>query len=287
MNTTALQLSLTQAVSKALESPHLADRMEAELICAPQTYNPIFHHFGPNIYIREAHLPAGSIIIGHKHKQPTLNVFMSGELLLQDDNGNVSTLKAPMMFVSPAGRKVALTVTDCVWLNIWSTPETDVRKLEEDLLEKSEVSTLADELRMTTEYALREPDRKDFLDFCAEFNLTPEQVASASADDSDYVHVNYPNLSIRKSAIQGDGVFASSTIPEGSTIGVARMNGKRTPLGRFVNHSAHPNAYYIKDQIGDLHLVAKRQIMGSAGWTHGEEITVDYRQAMRLNRGEE
>ena len=69
----------------------------------------------------------------------------------------------------------------------------------------------------------------------------------------------------------------------GAVIAPARIAGKRTPAGRYTNHSAKPNAVMVQLPSGDIDLVASRHISGCAGGQLGEEITIDYRQALRLS----
>jgi SET domain-containing protein len=69
----------------------------------------------------------------------------------------------------------------------------------------------------------------------------------------------------------------------GQIIAPARIAGKRTPAGRYVNHSMNPNCKYIADENGDIYLVSLRDIDGCKGGGCGEELTVDYRQALILN----
>ena len=56
----------------------------------------------------------------------------------------------------------------------------------------------------------------------------------------------------------------------------------RTPLGRFTNHSRTPNAVFV-NQGGDIYLYALRRISGCSGGSQGEEVTIDYRQALALS----
>ena len=99
---------------------------------------PVTHHFGPGIYIRDIFIPAGTLAIGHAHKGPCLNELLKGEMRVVTPDGDVKTIAAPHVFVSGAGRKVAFAITDCVFRNLHATDETDLDRLEEQLIEKSE-----------------------------------------------------------------------------------------------------------------------------------------------------
>ena len=84
-------------------------------------------------------------------------------------------------------------------------------------------------------------------------------------------------VTIKRSPIEGLGLYATEDIPENTFIGLTHIlderfenNYLRTPLGGFINHSEHPNCYISTDR-GDrtLHTV----IPVSAG----TELTVYYR----------
>jgi hypothetical protein len=85
-------------------------------------------------------------------------------------------------------------------------------------------------------------------------------------------------LLVKESPIHGSGAFAHQHFGASTLIAPARMNGMRTPAGRYVNHSPTPNAQYFPLDNGDLHLIATFDI------AEGDEITVDYRQAIAANR---
>lgn len=139
-----MTLDIGTALAKALASPSLADRVEAECLSEPQVDCPLVHHFGPGIYVREVLMPAGTLVVGHCHKLPHLNVFLSGSLALLDDAGGFKVLHAPFLFVSPPGRKMAWTITDCVWQNVVATEETDIDAIELLMFDKSDVFTLSE-----------------------------------------------------------------------------------------------------------------------------------------------
>lgn len=114
------------------------EALEAEMLALPQVECPITNHFGPGIYIREMFAPADTVIIGHKHKGPCMNVLVKGSMRIIGPDGVPDVIKAPMIFNTGPGRKVAYTLEDVVFQNIWATEETDLNKLESLLIEKSE-----------------------------------------------------------------------------------------------------------------------------------------------------
>ena len=93
------------------------------------------HHFGPNIYIKEVTMPAGSVIIGKSHKIEHVCNMMSGRMIVVQEDGSKVELVAPMTFIGKPGRKVAYIIETVVFQNIYSTNETNIEKLENMFVE--------------------------------------------------------------------------------------------------------------------------------------------------------
>ena len=112
--------------------------LEKRMLVLPQVDVPLTHRFAPGIYMREVVMPAGSFIIGHKHKTEHFNVVTKGRALVRMDD-SVEEIVAPCVFVSGAGvRKILLIVEEMTWATVHPTTETDQAKLDELLIEKSE-----------------------------------------------------------------------------------------------------------------------------------------------------
>ena len=116
---------------------HSMEDIEGWLLQQEQAPYETQHHFGPGVYIREATLPAGTIVMGHAHRNPCLNVVIKGTMAVLID-GAVKVIEGPATFVSPAGRKLAYIIETTTIQNVFATDETDVDKLEELLVDKSD-----------------------------------------------------------------------------------------------------------------------------------------------------
>lgn len=281
-------MSLVVAGSTALAPMTLADKVEAECLALPQGDAPVFHHFGPGIYLREVRMPAGALVVGHCHRASHMNIMLSGRLLLLDDDGSVRVLVAPFAYVSPPGRKVALIVEDTAWCNVIATEERDIDALETLMFDKSDAfrSTFAQQQAIA--HVQREVDRIDFDCFLREAGLSADVVREFSETETDQVAMPdgvAPKFTVRASPIEGRGVFVSAPAVADEVIAPARLAGKRTPAGRFTNHSASPNARFTRAENGDIFLVAQRPIAGCVGGGQGDEVTVDYRHALSINLG--
>lgn len=274
-----------RAAREIVQQVPSVDDLEKKLLEVDQVDCPVVHRFGPGVYIREVTLPAGTLAIGHRHKFAHINIVLKGTVLILNDNGTTSEVQAPFVYTSQPGRKVVLAKTEVVWQNIFATTETDVQTLEAYLLDKSDAWIEDSEVRMKAATLRHENDRADYLAAIAEFGLTPElawQIASNTGDQIPMPLGSYKML-VADSPIHGKGVFASAAIAPGELIAPARVGGMRTPAGRYTNHAAAPNAIMVKRANGDIDLVASRAIAGCQGGQPGEEITIDYRQALGLS----
>lgn len=137
---TSLPASRLTSLSPSAIREYLAgdiELAEAELLNHPQVETGLEHHFAPGIYLREAIMPAGALVIGATHREQGLNICLSGEALVKID-GVVTHIKAPCILRSAAGtRKLAYIIKEMRWLNIHATTETDLAKLEDQLTVKS------------------------------------------------------------------------------------------------------------------------------------------------------
>lgn len=256
------------------------DAAETEMLAQPQVDCPVTHRFGPGVYIREVFMPKGAYIVGHRHTTPHINIMLTGVIGLLNDDGTETVLHAPQTFVAQPGRKVAYIYEDVIWQNVHATDETDVEKLEAMFLDKSPAFLE----RYAPHPANYSADNEDFYAAIAEFGFDPLTVREISENTTD--QMPFPpgeyKVQIGPSAIEGKGLFATGAFAVNELIVPARLDGKRTPAGRYTNHSKTPNAEMVMDEYGDIYLFSTREIAGCKGGALGEEITIDYRQALGL-----
>ena len=131
MNITAQKQLDTSLIQKQIGALCNAAIEQPQIICEEK------HHFGPNIYIKEVTMPAGSLIIGKHHRMEHLCNMISGRMIVLDADGNRAELIAPMTFMAKPGRKIAYIIETVVFQNIYSTPETDIQKLEDMCVDNS------------------------------------------------------------------------------------------------------------------------------------------------------
>jgi hypothetical protein len=104
----------------------------------PQVEIETKHYFSKGVYAREITIPAGVILTGEIHKFANLNILSKGKIqVLMGDT--VQEIEAPFTVVSPPGTKrIAYTLTECIWTTIHGTDEVDVGIIEKTFIAKSE-----------------------------------------------------------------------------------------------------------------------------------------------------
>ena len=276
--------ALETITTRGLEIVKNLPEVEKVFLAQPQVSCPVVHRFGPGIYMREVTIPAGAIAIGHRQKTEHLNIFLKGKITALNDDGSVVELTAPMIFVSQPGRKIGVAHEDVVWMNVYATNETSVERLEEMFLDKSEVWTESEASRVSG--LKRKIDQDDFLAACKEIGVDPSDVRKISENNDDMMDLPFGGYKIKvgKSHIEGQGLVATADIEPGEVIAPARIGDKRTIAGRYTNHSKEPNARMVwtRHFPNDIGLIATKKILGCHGGQDGEEITVDYRESVRV-----
>jgi quercetin dioxygenase-like cupin family protein len=109
----------------------------------PQVEMPVTNHFSHGVYGREIFIPAGSVLTGHIHKHTNMNVLLEGDMSVLTERG-MERVGAGFVVVSPPGTKrAAYAHTDCRWLTVHGTPETDVDAIEREFIVHTEQEYLA------------------------------------------------------------------------------------------------------------------------------------------------
>lgn len=104
----------------------------------PEVDCPLQHQFAPGVYMRTIFIPAGTVIVGKIHKHSHANVLAQGTVSVMTEGGGLEQLTGPLSMVSPAGCKRAVYAhTDVVWTTIHPTEETDLSKIEDEVIAKT------------------------------------------------------------------------------------------------------------------------------------------------------
>lgn len=105
-----------------------------ECLKLPQVECPLNHHFCGGVYARQITMPADTFVIGKRHKTSHFNIILKGKAHVLID-GVVSLIEAPCILNSEENiRKILYIIEDMTWVTIHATQETDISKLENDLV---------------------------------------------------------------------------------------------------------------------------------------------------------
>lgn len=112
------------------------DELKTAMLKFPQAELQTFHHWCDGIYMRVLPRPAGTLIVGKKHKKQHLYVVMQGTVLISNGAEAAREVSAPYVMVcEPGTKRAVLAKTDAICLTIHCTDERDLEKLEAQLVE--------------------------------------------------------------------------------------------------------------------------------------------------------
>lgn len=110
------------------------DRIREAVAQLPQELPEPQHYFADGLYAREVTIRKGVMLVGKIHRTGHINVLLRGEIDIMTELG-VTRYMAPAVLISRAGeQKIGHAVTDTTWVSIHATTETDLAKLEHDLV---------------------------------------------------------------------------------------------------------------------------------------------------------
>jgi hypothetical protein len=270
-----MQLAEINNFDIATVTPDKVVALQNELLKMPQANIVTEHIFTPNKYERKITIPAWTVLTGAEHKTPYRVRLEKGTIAVNTDDG-VKVLTAPCEFDASAGMQRAGRVfeDEVVWVDIYDNPDncTDLAVLENRLYVVPNCG-LADS-RTDVQKA-----QIDYGAFLHQIGMTQGEMDAVVHIESDLMEMpEGVDVQLRDSPIHGKGLFATRDFEAGEVVCPGRLNGKRTPGGRFINHSVYCNVK--PEKVGDdIYAVATRKIHVN------DELLVDYRASMRVNFG--
>ena len=100
----------------------------------------IKHHFSAGVYAKETLIPAGHVLVQHKHKFSHLSILASGSIELMVD-GERKIIHAPACLTIEADKHHGVkSLTDVVWYCIHATECTDLDEVDEVLIVPGDVA---------------------------------------------------------------------------------------------------------------------------------------------------
>ena len=250
-------------------------RLERELLRMPQADIQTTYAFSPGTYERTITVPPWVVLTGAEHRTDYHVRLEQGTIIVNTDDG-MRALVGPCEFAAKAGIKRAGFVQgeEVIWTDIYPNPDNcrDIAVLEARLYIVPNIG-LADSRTAT------QRDIIDYDTFIHQLGLTHAEVTRISQIQDDLIDMpSGINVELRDSPIHGKGLFAMQAFSIGDVVCPGRLAGKRTPGGRFINHSVSPNVLPYK--VGDdIYAKAIQPI------EIGDELLVNYRDSVRVNFG--
>ncbi len=114
------------------------DLLEQAMLAHPTHLDIVpVHRFVPGLYAREITIPAGALVVGKIHRTEHINVLSKGDISVLTENG-IERIQAPATIISkPGTKRVGYAHTEVVWTTFHATNETDLEKLEAELIAPS------------------------------------------------------------------------------------------------------------------------------------------------------
>lgn len=107
----------------------------------------IQHHFAGGAYAKQTRIPAGHVLVQHRHRFDHLSILASGSVLLEAD-GVTSRVDAPACLEIPAGTHHGVrALTDVVWFCVHATDCADEDAIDEVLILPADEAVMADTAR--------------------------------------------------------------------------------------------------------------------------------------------
>lgn len=251
-------------------------RLEATLLTMPQADIVTEHAFHPGKYERRIIIPPWTVLTGAEHKTAYVVRLERGSIAVNTNDG-IKVLSAHLEFAAPAGvqRIGRVFEEEVIWVDVYENPDDchDIATLEARLYVIPECGLGENRL-----IARLEADRQDYGRFVAQLGISQEVIdAMVNTDDLIPMPPGY-DVEVKPSRLHGSGLFALRDFSAGEFICPGRIDGHRTPAGRFINHSLKPNATSVKTG-DDIAAVALATIQA------GDEILISYRTALNVNVG--
>ena len=100
----------------------------------------INHYFSAGVYAKETLIPAGHVLVQHKHKFSHMSILASGSIELMVD-GKRKIIHAPACLTIEADKHHGVkSLTDVVWYCIHATECTDLDEVDEVLIVPCDVA---------------------------------------------------------------------------------------------------------------------------------------------------
>lgn len=108
--------------------------LESHLCPETAAAMPVQHHFSRGLYARELMIPKGYVVVGKIHRHSQINVLLRGHVTILTEDGLRDFLPGDMIISPPGVKRAAYAHEDSSWLTVHGTQETDLDRLEAELI---------------------------------------------------------------------------------------------------------------------------------------------------------
>lgn len=248
--------------------------LEVFLLDLPQVDIVTTHVINNGMCARTIFIPAGVMATGALSRIDTINVFI-GDISVVTNDGTRRLTGYNVLPGSAGFKRAGITHADTWWTTVWPTTLTDIDEIMAEYTAESEHLLSERQSKMIA------ADHADFALLMDELHITPEFMAAMVEHTADLVPMpeGFDKLRMLPSSIHGNGMFATTDVAAGELLAPMRISSMRTPAGRYINHSPNPNARVLMLPGGDDIEARACRVINS-----GEEVTIDYRQALAVNQ---
>jgi hypothetical protein len=234
--------------------------LEDYCLTLPQVDIKTIERFIGSMYCREIIIPKGVTLTSRVYKRGYVDIMLSGDITISDTNG-VYRLTGLNILEGPAGRKRAgYAHEETRWLTVHDMFDINKNPIEDISFEQ---------VPQYKEYEAQNA-KQSFLQFLTESKLLENDVRDQS-ENEPYEEIQSDSYYIAESPIEGKGIFSSVPFRCGEIIGPMVINGIKTQLGRYTNHSGYPNAIYNGENMMTIRAIET-----------GQEITTCYQMSPRI-----
>lgn len=124
-------VAVLDAMMQPVSEPSLADicQLQAAMQQMPQVELPVEHAFLPGQYVRTLRMPAGSMVVGKRHRHRHLLV-VSGHVTVRTEDGMVELIGTHVVDSMPGMKRAIYAHADSVLITTHLTEETDLERIE-------------------------------------------------------------------------------------------------------------------------------------------------------------
>jgi hypothetical protein len=132
----APDFGLNVAILPMNEGHELLDYCEAQIQKLPEHEMVTTHRFTPGMYIRQIFIPFGTLLTSKIHRTEHPFVISKGDISVWTRETGAVRYRAPHSGITkPGTRRLLFAHEDTIWTTFHATTETDVDKIESQIIE--------------------------------------------------------------------------------------------------------------------------------------------------------